>query len=68
MAPALDVMEVAQPSGAAVAKENKQSIRVLDELLSKLSVSKSQDETNAAAGNIASFINGDIEEQDAPTK
>ncbi|KAI9860087.1 MAG: translational elongation factor EF-1 alpha [Vezdaea acicularis] len=68
MAPALDVMEAANSSGAAVAKENKQSVKVLDELLSKLSISKSQDETNAATGSIATFINGPIEEHDAPTK
>lgn len=48
--------------------ENRQSVRVLDELMSKLSVSKTADETSAAANNIAVFINGDIEEHDAPTK
>jgi elongation factor 3 len=52
----------------AAAKENAKSIKVLDELMSKLSVSKSQDETNAAAKNLATFINGPIEEADAPTK
>lgn len=49
-------------------KENAKSIKVLDELMAKLSVSKSQDEVNAATHNIAAFINGQIEEQDAPTK
>lgn len=49
-------------------KENARSIKVLDELMAKLSVSTSQDEVNAATHNIASFINGEIEEQDAPTK
>lgn len=49
-------------------KENKQSIKVLDDLMAKLNISKSQDEINAAAANVASFINGPIEEADAPTK
>ncbi|KAI9891469.1 MAG: translational elongation factor EF-1 alpha [Vezdaea aestivalis] len=65
--PAVDVAASAS-SDAAIAKENKQSVKVLDELLSKLTVSKSADETNVAAGNIATFINGPIEEHDAPTK
>ena len=52
----------------AAAKENAKSIKVLDELMLKLSISKSQDETNAAARNLATFINGPIEEADAPTK
>jgi elongation factor 3 len=49
-------------------KENKQSIKVLDDLMAKLNISKSQDEINASAANIATFINGPIEEADAPTK
>jgi len=48
--------------------ENKQSIKVLEQLLSKLTVSKEQDEINASSQEIAIFINGDIEEEDAPTK
>lgn len=68
MAPSVNAVASAPSGDAAVAKENKQSIKVLDELLSKLTVSKSPDETNAAAGNIATFINGPIEEHDAPTK
>jgi elongation factor 3 len=51
-----------------IKKENAQSIKVLDDLMAKLSVSKSQDEVNAVTNNIATFINGPIEEQDAPTK
>ncbi|KAI9838814.1 MAG: translational elongation factor EF-1 alpha [Sclerophora amabilis] len=68
MAPAVDVMEANQSSSKDIASENAKSVKVLDELISKLTISKTQDETNAAAGNIASFINGPIEEQDAPTK
>ncbi|KFY14548.1 hypothetical protein V491_05999 [Pseudogymnoascus sp. VKM F-3775] len=36
-------------------------------LMAKLGVSKSQDEVNAVTNNITTFINGPIEEQDAPT-
>ena len=53
---------------STVKSENLKSVQVLDELLSKLSVSKTADESTEAAGNIASFINGPIEEHDAPTK
>ncbi|KAF2232590.1 ARM repeat-containing protein [Viridothelium virens] len=51
-----------------IKSENAKSIKVLEELLSRLSVSKSQDEISAASLDIATLINGDIEEQDAPTK
>ena len=68
MAPAVDVMEAQKSSGKTEASENAKSVQVLDELLNKLTLSKTQDETNAAADNIASFINGPIEEHDAPTK
>ena len=66
--PAVETMDTTKPTGGKVASENAKSIKVLDELMAKLSVSKSQDETNTAARNIATFINGDIEEADAPTK
>ena len=68
MAPAVEVMAPTQISAKAEASENAMSVKVLDELLSKLNISKTQDETNAAAINIATFINGPIEEHDAPTK
>lgn len=55
-------------TSAAAAKENSKSLKVLEELFSKLSVSKAQEEINAAALDIATFINGDIEEADAPTQ
>ncbi|KAI4739470.1 elongation factor 3, partial [Aureobasidium sp. EXF-12298] len=48
--------------------ENQQSLKVLEELLAKLNVSKAQDEINGVSQEIAIFINGDIEEEDAPTK
>jgi len=66
MAPAVD-MQAAQ-SPAAAKSENKKSLKVLEELFSKLTVSKAQDEINAASLDLATFINGDIEEADAPTK
>ena len=55
-------------SAETVKSENQKSIKVLDELLSKLTVSKTADESSEAANNIASFIHGAIEEHDAPTK
>lgn len=48
--------------------ENSKSLKVLEELLGKLNISKAQDEINSSAASIATFINGDIEEADAPTK
>ncbi|KAF8249773.1 ARM repeat-containing protein [Wilcoxina mikolae CBS 423.85] len=62
MAPALDTM-----SPAAVS-ENQKSVKVLDELLQKLTISKTKDEATYAAENLATFINGPIEEHDVPTK
>ena len=53
---------------SAVKSENSKALKALEELMSKLTVSKAQDEINAAANSIATFINGDIEEADAPTK
>jgi elongation factor 3 len=49
-------------------KENKNSVKVLDELFAKLNISKAQEDVNAATHNLAIFINGDIESKDAPTK
>lgn len=51
-----------------VKDENSKSVKVLEELLGKLNISKAQDEINSAALDIATFINGDIEEGDAPVK
>ncbi|CUS12761.1 unnamed protein product [Tuber aestivum] len=65
MAPALDTMT---PSDAVVASENQKSVKVLDELLQKLSVSKTKDDATYAAENLATFINGPIEEHEVPTK
>jgi elongation factor 3 len=51
-----------------IKSENKQSLKVLEELLSKLSVSKEQSDIETTSQNLASFMNGDIQEGDAPTK
>lgn len=67
MAPAaVDTIPAASP--AAVKSENRKSEKVLEELFSKLNISKAQDEINQASLELATFINGDIEEADAPTK
>jgi elongation factor 3 len=63
--PALDTMT---STPAAVQKETTKSVGVLEELIKTLSVSKSQDEANAAAGNIATLLNGPIEERVVPAK
>lgn len=66
--PSLDIMDSVPSNAANTKSENQISVKVLDELLKQLTISKTADETSAAAGSIASFINGDIEEHDAPTK
>jgi len=66
MAPSAESVD--QHTQKQIKSENAQSVKVLEGLLQKLTVSKSQDEINAASNNIAIFINGDIEEEDAPTK
>lgn len=53
---------------AASSKETKQSVATLEELLKTLSIAKTQDEANAAGGNIATLLNGPIEEQAVPLK
>lgn len=50
------------------AAENKNSVKVIEELLQKLNVSKEQADINSTANDLATFVNGDIEEADAPTK
>lgn len=53
---------------AASSKETAQSVKTLEELLKALSISKTQDEANSAATNVASLLNGPIEEDVLPTK
>jgi elongation factor 3 len=62
MAPAIETMS------SVAASENQKSVKVLDELLHKLTLSKTKDEATYAAENLATFINGPIEEHDVPTK
>jgi elongation factor 3 len=59
---------IASAGPAGVTVENEKAMKVIDDLFAKLSVSKEQDEINQTSMNIASFINGDIETADAPTK
>jgi len=66
--PSIDVMDSAPSNATNTKSENQKSVKVLDELLNALTISKTADETSAASFNIATFINGDIEEHDAPTK
>lgn len=66
--PSVDTMDSVQSNAQNTKSENQKSIKTLDELLSTLSIAKTADETSAAASNLATFINGDIEEHDAPTQ
>ena len=66
MAPALDVDST--PTEVQIKSENKTSEKVLSQLLSKLSVSKVGNEAKEVSQELATFINGDIEEKDAPTQ
>lgn len=48
--------------------ENAQSVKILDELFQKLTVSKDAADIKESANELANFINGRIEDQDVPTK
>lgn len=48
----------------SAATGNKQSIKILDELLQKLSIAKDETEVSAATHSLSQFINGAIEEQE----
>ncbi|KAL8973888.1 MAG: hypothetical protein Q9185_002367 [Variospora sp. 1 TL-2023] len=66
--PSVDTMESVPSNAQNTKSENLKSTKTLDELLSTLSIAKTAADTSAAASNLATFINGDIEEHDAPTK
>ena len=66
--PSVATMDSVPSNAANIKSENAKSVKVLDELMGKLTIAKTADETKDAAQNIAAFINGDIEENDAPTK
>lgn len=48
--------------------ENQKSVKVLEELMQKLTVSKDASAVKEASANLASFMNGRIEDQAAPSK
>ncbi|KAL9622736.1 MAG: hypothetical protein Q9160_002854 [Pyrenula sp. 1 TL-2023] len=63
--PAVDTMNSVP---AVSAKETAKSVGVLEELIKNLSLSKSQDEANSQATNIATLLHGPIEDQSIPAK
>lgn len=62
MSPAATTMD------AQVVKENAASIKVLDDLMQKLSLSKEAAAVKESSTAIATFINGHIEDLDTPTR
>lgn len=64
----MPAVAVADSTPAQSAKEAAKSVAVLDELLKSLSISKSADESKAAAANIASLLNGPTEEHIVPAR
>ena len=59
---------MASSAPATSKKETSLSIKTLEEMIKALSISKTQDEANAAGNNIATLLNGPIEEQSLPAK
>jgi elongation factor 3 len=53
---------------AATAAENKESVKILEQMLTNMSIATTADTVNKASLNLASFINGPIEDKDAPTQ
>jgi elongation factor 3 len=51
-----------------MASENETSVKVLDELMQALIISKDASAINDASAALASFVNGRIEDMDTPTK
>ena len=51
-----------------VAAENAQSVKVLDELMQKLTISKEADAIKESSAALASFINGRIQDLDTPSR
>jgi len=50
------------------AKESAQSVKVLDELMQQLNISKDAAEVRGSSLKLASFINGPIQDFDVPIK
>jgi len=53
---------------AQTAAENAKSLKVLDDLMQKLTISKDAAAIKESAVALASFINGAIEDLDTPTR
>lgn len=64
----MPAVDVAPSTPAMSAKDASKSIAVLEELLKSLSLTKTPDEAKAAATNIATLLNGPVEEQVLPAK
>ncbi|OKL55348.1 Elongation factor 3 [Talaromyces atroroseus] len=62
--PAVDVSSLPAVSG----KETASSVAVVESLIKNLSISKTPDEANTHANNLASLLNGPIEENTVPLK
>ncbi|KAL1983692.1 hypothetical protein VTN96DRAFT_10121 [Rasamsonia emersonii] len=62
-------MPAAVDSAPAVsAKETAKSVAVIEDLIKNLSISKTPDEANSHANNLAALLNGPIEDQTVPVK
>ena len=61
-------MAPAATASSSQKAENSKSVKAVEELLSKLSISKGQDEIAQASLDLATLVNGDIEDADAPTQ
>lgn len=51
-----------------VVAENAKSVKVMDELMQKLSLSKEPADINQASSALATFINGRTEDLDTPDR
>jgi elongation factor 3 len=63
--PAVDVMDSVP---AVSGKETAKSVAVVEDLIKNLSISKTADEANTHSINLATLLNGPIEEQTVPVK
>lgn len=64
----MPAVDVAPSTPAMSGKEGTKSVAVLEELVKSLSLTKTADEAKAAATNIATLLNGPVEEQVLPAK
>lgn len=61
-------MAPAATASSSQKAENLKSVKAVEELLQKLSISKAQDEVTQVSHDLATLVNGDIEDADAPTQ